>query len=159
MKRGLFEDKEHLVRVLGLFIGGVVLFLVIQGFFVPEGFGLYGHFRAGALEDNSKRVPRFAGHAACMDCHSDVAETKTHGKHAGVGCEACHWALGAHAANPDSLVPERPNGRSLCLTCHTAESGRPSWFPQIDPAAHGDEGPCIACHQPHNPGAAPEAAQ
>ena len=45
----LFGHKEHLLRVAGLFVAGVLAFLVLQAFLVPRGFGVYGHYRAGAL--------------------------------------------------------------------------------------------------------------
>ena len=51
----LFGHREHLVRVAGLFLAGVVVFVVLQALLIPEGFGLYGHYRAGALADNRAR--------------------------------------------------------------------------------------------------------
>ena len=38
--------------ILPMFLG---LFVALRAAVVPEGFGKYGHYRAGALEDNQKR--------------------------------------------------------------------------------------------------------
>jgi predicted CXXCH cytochrome family protein len=146
-----FKDAEHLVRVAALFLAGVVAFFVAQRLLVPAGFGQYGHYRAGALADNRDRPVVFAGRAACEECHTDVAETKAKGRHARPACEACHGALAAHAADP-SIKPTRPDGRTLCLRCHTALVGRPASFPQIDVAEHAPKGACTECHATHDPG-------
>ena len=53
----LFGHRGHLLRVAGLFAAGVLAFLVLQAFLVPKGFGVYGHYRAGALEENRVRPP------------------------------------------------------------------------------------------------------
>src|SRR5512141_1752826 len=96
----LFEHKGHLVRVAGLFLAGVVVFLVMQALLVPKGFGVYGHYRAGSLEENRARPVAFAGRAACVDCHSDVADAAKGGRHEAVRCEACHGPLAGHAGDP-----------------------------------------------------------
>ena len=150
-------DKEHLVRVAGLFLGGFLLFLVIQQLLVPSGFGVLGHYREGALADNRQRTPVHAGQAACVECHASEAAQRKAGKHARVGCEACHGALGEHAAAPTKLKPKRPHGRAQCEICHTANVAKPEKFPQVEPAEHAGESLCIECHSPHNPGTTPEA--
>ncbi|HET8644213.1 MAG TPA: cytochrome c3 family protein [Vicinamibacteria bacterium] len=154
MKR-IFGSAEHLVRVLLLFAAGLVAFLGLQQLLVPEGFGLYGHYRAGALDDNRARPAAFAGRAACADCHEAEPAALGRGKHAAVGCEACHGALARHAQAPDELTPVRPDPAALCLRCHARASGRSASFPQIDPADHAGEARCTECHSPHDPGSAP----
>jgi hypothetical protein len=145
------KDAEHLVRVAALFLLGLGGFFLAQRLLVPEGFGRYGHYRAGALVDEREQPVLFAGRAACEECHTDIAETKAKGKHARPACEACHGPLALHAADP-SLKPTRPDGRLLCLRCHTALVGRPPSFPQIDVAEHAPKGACIECHAAHDPG-------
>lgn len=149
--RALFKDQEHLARMAALFGGGVVVFLVLQQLLVPKGFGLYGHYRAGALDDNRARPVSFAGQAACAECHTDEATARKAGKHARVACEACHGALAKHAAEPDPK-PDKPHGRELCLKCHTANVAKPAKFPQVEPSEHAETGLCTECHQAHNPG-------
>jgi hypothetical protein len=151
----LFKDKEHLLRVAGIFLAGVVIFLVARAFLVPKDFGLYGHFRAGALDDIRAQPIAFAGRPTCETCHSEVPEVLNAGKHAKIHCEACHGPLAKHAESGEPK-PERPNGRTVCLVCHTANTAKPQGFPQIDPKDHMGDGLCTECHLAHNPGRAPE---
>jgi hypothetical protein len=148
---GRFSDVQHLVRMAALFIAGVVVFLILRALLVPEGFGVWGHFRAGALDDNRARPLRFAGREACAECHADVLDARVGSKHAAIGCEACHGPLAAHAADPDAARASRPEAAPLCRSCHERNVARPAAFPQIDPAEHGGGEPCLACHQPHHP--------
>jgi hypothetical protein len=151
-----FRDWEHLARVAGLFLAGFVLFLVLKAVFVPAGFGVYGHFRAGALDDNRGRRPSFAGQAACAECHSDVVDLRKTGKHVGVSCEACHGPLARHAEDPSAAAAHRPNAQ-LCLVCHTASVAKPRSFPRVVVEEHAGIESCLTCHTAHKPDAAPEA--
>jgi hypothetical protein len=145
------HNKEHLGRMAGLFGLGIAAFFVARYLLVPEGFGVYGHYRAGALADNMAQPLHFAGATACVDCHPDVVAARKGSKHARIGCEACHGALDAHVKASTDVVPKRPNGRELCLTCHLANVARPKTFPQVQIPEHGDAGPCLACHKAHAP--------
>jgi hypothetical protein len=149
--REIFKDKEHLVRVAVLAAGGLLVFLLVQALLVPADFGVYGHFRAGALDDNRARPVVFAGRQACAACHEDIAKARQGSRHAGVGCETCHGPLARHAEDPSALQPELPDKRTLCLGCHHVNAARPSGFPQVNPKDHGDAGPCTACHKAHHP--------
>jgi hypothetical protein len=144
-------DYVHLIRMAGLFVVGVTAFVVLRWLMVPADFGVYGHYRAGALKDNMARPIMFAGQASCVECHPDVAEVRAAGRHARVGCEACHGALAAHAGNPDGVKPVRPDPRKTCIVCHTASISKPKTFPQVVPADHAPEGSCADCHKVHNP--------
>jgi hypothetical protein len=151
--KGIFKDKEHLVRVAGLFVAGVVVFLLARAAFVPKGFGEYGHYRAGALDDNRNRPLAFAGRAACETCHWDVADARKGSKHAGIGCETCHGPQAQHANSDDpaKAKPKRPDPKTLCLRCHLENVAKPAKFPQVNPKDHGDGQPCTSCHKPHHP--------
>lgn len=149
-----FGHKDHLVRVAGLFAVAVLVFLVLQAFLVPEGFGLYGHYRAGALEENRVRPVAFAGRAACVECHSEVPEAAKGGGHAAVRCEACHGPLAAHAQDPLGSKAIKPDSRQLCARCHAANVARPPRFPQVEPASHAGDEACTSCHTAHKPGLA-----
>lgn len=151
--KGDFQESRHLLRMAVLFGAGFLVFLVLRGLFIPADFGVYGHFRAGAIEDNRKREMAFAGRTACGECHGDVVETKKGGKHRAVGCEACHGALGEHARDPDAHKAQKPDPAALCQVCHLKNVARPRGFPQIDPKDHGDGGPCAGCHAAHRPDA------
>jgi hypothetical protein len=93
----------------------------------------------------------FAGRAACVDCHSEVVDSRKGGRHERIGCEACHGPLARHAAGEDEVKPPRPDLRTTCVRCHAAKAGKPAGYPQVDPAEHAPEGPCADCHKPHRP--------
>lgn len=148
----LFGHKGHLVRMAALFGVGVLAFLVLQALLVPKGFGIYGHYRAGALEENRARPVAFAGRAACVECHSDVPEAAKGGRHEAIRCEACHGPLAGHAGDPTEKKAVRPDSRVLCARCHAANVARPARFPQVDPAEHSGNEACTSCHKAHKPG-------
>ena len=150
--RELLRDVEHLVRLAAVFAVGLIVFIVARAAFVPDDFGIHGHYRAGALQDNREKEPVFGGRGVCVECHDDVVEARAGGGHERVGCEACHGALAAHALEPSESLPERPDGARVCLRCHVALSSRPDWFPQVEPEDHAMGDPCNDCHEPHRPG-------
>lgn len=153
---GLFKDREHLARLAGLLLGALAAFVVLRGLLVPKGFGEFGHYRTGALADNAARPPSFAGRGACLECHTEVGPKLKAGKHAKIGCEACHGALAMHAGDPEKLTPIRPEPRKLCPVCHQKNIARPASFPQVDAKEHGDGEACNSCHAPHDPGSGPD---
>jgi hypothetical protein len=147
-----FADYQHVLRMAGVFIAGVVLFLVWRSWMVPEDFGVYGHYRAGAIAEAASRTPVFAGQASCIDCHSDVQQVRATGRHAQVTCEACHGPLGVHARGETDVAPIRPSNRGVCLSCHIARPGMSIPFPKIIVNEHSESGPCTDCHKSHAPG-------
>jgi len=154
---GLFGHKGHLVRVAALFAAGILVFVALQSLLVPKGFGTYGHYRAGALEDNRDRPLAHAGHRACAECHSDASQILHRGRHGHVRCEACHGALATHAQDPSVGQAVKPDARDLCARCHEQSVARPAKFPQVDAASHSGGEACTACHKAHDP--LDEAAQ
>ena len=146
-----FKDAGHLFRFAGLFVLAFLVFLVVRHFVVPKSFGEYGHYRGAAIGEIAALPIHYAGHQACESCHSDVADLKSHGKHAHVNCEACHGALEKHAEDPTSVTPKLPDTAVLCAHCHTATAAKPKGFPQVDPEQHSSGVPCQTCHQPHSP--------
>jgi hypothetical protein len=149
--RSRFRDYEHVVRVLVLFLAGVGAFLAVRSWLVPHDFGVYGHYRGGALEENRTRPISFAGRGACAECHDDVVASRKGSRHERIACEACHGALASHASGDDAAKPSRPDPRISCIRCHDARAGKPAAFPQVDVKDHAPEGPCTECHQPHHP--------
>jgi len=148
-----------LCLMAGLFVAGVLVFLVLQALLVPKGFGVYGHYRAGALEENRARPVAFAGRAACVECHSDVPEAMKGGRHEKIHCEACHGPLAAHAGDPAEKKAVRPDSKVLCARCHAASVARPASFPQVEVADHAGEEACTTCHTAHNPAQLKEATK
>jgi cytochrome c554/c'-like protein len=155
LMRESLRHRQHLFRVAALFVTGLLLFVAVRALLVPPDFGLYGHYRAGALADIRKTALSFAGRNACADCHPDISEALAKGKHARIGCESCHGALARHAEDPEKLKPAKLEVPALCLSCHTANVAKPKKFPQIDPSDHGDGARCTSCHAAHHPGDAP----
>jgi hypothetical protein len=145
------KDAGHLLRFAGLFVIAFLLFWVIRGYVVPKSFGQYGHYRGAALAEIAAHPVKYAGHAACETCHTDVVDVKNRGKHEQVNCEACHGPLAAHADDPGSVTPTKLATGVLCVRSHPASAARPNRFPQIQADAHSSGVPCETCHQPHSP--------
>jgi cytochrome c7-like protein len=163
--RGRFRHAGHVLRVAALFFFGFVAFLIVRAILIPPDFGVYGFYRAGALDDAKARPIKFAGRAACEECHAGtydppdddakaVALAKEDpvkdNKHITLNCEACHGPLAVHADDPEKPVSKVGNDK-LCLRCHLELKGRPSIQPQVIPGDHGDNDPCVSCHKPHRP--------
>ena len=146
-----FGHYGHVVRVAALFLAAVIVFVVVQGFLVPDDFGVYGHYRAGALADNRTLPLAYAGRAACVECHTDVPEAASGGAHAGIRCEACHGPQARHAEDP-AVEPGRPDAAALCVRCHARNTARPAAFPQVDEEEHAAGEACLTCHVAHDPG-------
>ena len=145
------NSYTHLLRMAALFLAGIAIFLFGRSFFVPADFGVYGHYRAGALEDNRARPITFAGQAACVECHSDIGDLRKGTKHQKVSCEDCHGPLASHAAGNEPLKPAHPDGMTTCVGCHRKSPSKPAAFPQVDIADHAGDVKCIECHNPHAP--------
>lgn len=140
------------MRVVVVFIVGLLLFLAVRAIAIPHSFGQYGHYRADSLKDIAARPASYAGHDTCVMCHQDVYDVKKTGKHVNVNCEGCHGALAVHAADPEKLVPQRPDTAVLCVRCHEANAAKPKWFPQVVSKEHAGAGvACNTCHQAHKP--------
>lgn len=150
-KRRLFKDKEHLVRMAGIFAIGVVIFLGLQLLLTPKTFGLYGHYRGAAVGEEAAKPRAFAGRAVCANCHGPQVETKQAGKHATIGCESCHGPLMQHSVTPREHKPAKADVKALCAGCHELRVGRPQWVKQVKPEEHSGGAPCNDCHQPHAP--------
>ena len=149
MKR--FKDVEHLVRLAGLFLAGLLVFGVARAELVPAGFGTLGHYRAGAIDDIRAKPPEYAGQKACADCHSDVVDLRAQARHRAIACESCHGPLAKHAADPGQMTPTLPVARPLCVHCHAANTGKSKRYPTVDVKDHAGDESCITCHKPHNP--------
>lgn len=145
------NNYSHLVRMAGLFVVGISVFFISRSFFIPSDFGLYGHYRASALDDARARPITFAGQAACVECHSDIGDLRKTARHARVSCEACHGPLAKHAEGEEPLKPAKPDGLKTCVSCHQQSPSKPPAFPQIVVADHAGDNKCIECHNPHSP--------
>jgi hypothetical protein len=165
-----FRHAQHALRVVVLLALGLVAFLVLRWALIPSDFGVYGFYRAGALNDIKARPIAYAGRAACEECHAGTYEPPddsqtakaakavkavpvdlaTDNKHSVLRCEACHGPLAVHVEDPEKPVA-KVGVDHLCLGCHLQLTGRPESQPQVLPGDHGDNDPCISCHKPHRP--------
>jgi hypothetical protein len=139
------------IRVATLFACGFLVFLIVRHSLVPPDFGVYGFYRAGALDAARDRPVMYAGREACADCHGDVVDVLKGGRHAMAGCESCHGPLAKHAAGEIDPKLKILNPRTLCITCHVKMEGKYAAFPQVDPVEHMGEPACTECHLPHRP--------
>ena len=150
-REGYFKHTQHLVRMAGIFIAGGILFVIARALLVPEGFGMYGHYRPAAVTENMAKPVVYGGRAVCGECHDDVIQDKAGGAHENIGCEACHGPHAAHAADPSTVAGVKPEVSDLCHSCHEANVARPASFPQVRTDEHSEGEPCDSCHQPHFP--------
>lgn len=153
------KDAAHLLRLAWVLAAGLLLFVVVRGFLVPKSFGQYGHYRGNALVEARAHPVAYAGHEACVTCHSEVQDIKVKGKHAHVNCEACHGPLAKHAEDPGGIQPVKLDTAKLCVRCHEANAAKPRHFPQVVSAEHSAGLACNECHQPHSPAMATEGAK
>lgn len=149
--RNLFKDKEHLVRMAGIFALGVVAFLVLQLLLVPDTFGLYGHYRAAAIGDQMRKPLTYAGRGSCARCHGPQVDVQKSGKHTTLGCETCHGPLMKHSVAPSTEKPSKLSVKKLCPSCHEQNVARPKWLEQVNSVEHSSGEACDTCHQPHAP--------
>lgn len=145
-----FRSYEHLLRLAALFAAGILLFVAVRWVLVPSDYGELGPYRTGAIAQNQARPIAYAGQAACVSCHTDVAELRRPNAHARISCEACHLPLATHAADPAVAAP-RPDGRTTCAGCHLPDAARPSGFKTVTFADHAGEEACTSCHPAHAP--------
>lgn len=178
--RDRFRHASHVVRVAMVFLAGTVVFLIARAALIPSDFGVYGFYRAGAIDDARDLPIKHAGQAACEKCHSgtywsdadnaqDVfkANPTLDNRHSSMRCESCHGPLGFHAEHElaqeaaDAAGTELPEtevtpvplvaGDKLCLPCHLEITGRPPFQPVVLVGDHGDNDACDSCHRPHRP--------
>jgi len=145
-----FRSYEHLLRLAALFALAVVVFLGLRWLLVPADYGLLGAYRAGAIDQVQARPITYAGQLACMECHTDVADTRKGNAHALVSCESCHGAHGTHASDP-AVAARRPDPRATCAVCHVPNAAKPPGFKTVVFADHAADGSCTACHPAHAP--------
>jgi uncharacterized CHY-type Zn-finger protein len=145
-----FRDYEHLVRLGAIALFALLMFVVVRAALVPDTFGLYGHYRAAAVDEIRSRAIVYAPRDSCADCHTDIVELRAKSLHNAISCQACHGPLAKHAASGEE-APQKPDAKALCAWCHAANTGKPKWYPTVDVKDHAGDESCVSCHQPHNP--------
>ena len=126
---GVSYKMRLVLLVLGIGVataGG----LIIKSFLQPASFGVYGPFRADAIEEEAAMPIRHATNASCYACHPYEAKIHQVGKHKTISCEFCHGPWADHVAGNKKIgtlpVKKGKEITTLCLRCHnTAITARP----------------------------------
>ena len=140
------------VKRLGLVIGVLVAAVLVGRFvLIPRSLVATELHQASTVAREIAKPMKFAGTAACQDCHDDVSIKKAKGYHKNLSCEGCHGPAAKHAEDPSSAKPTAPRDRKSCPVCHIYDASRPTGFPQINPTTHNPVKACITCHNPHDP--------
>ncbi len=147
----LWKIPGPVIRIAVLFVAAIVILILVRQRFVPESFGLIGHYRADAIDVVAGQEMRYAGLQACAECHTDEAESKSNSYHRGLTCEGCHGPAADHVDDPTEHLPIIPAGRGTCLRCHEYQMSRPTGFPQVIETMHNTMERCADCHEPHDP--------
>lgn len=147
-RRPMPEQIKRLAVIIVLLAGATLLtrFVLIPRSLTSTSL----HWSEASQREMAKPV-KFAGSAACLDCHDDVVAKKAKSFHRALACEACHGAAVKHTEDPSAVKPPAPRDRKFCPVCHAYDPSRPTGFPQINPTAHNPLKPCISCHNPHDP--------
>jgi hypothetical protein len=144
---------EQLTR-LGAVIAGIVAIVLLLRFVVlPESLFSARPHQAATVVRQASLPLRYAGMAACRDCHDDQYGAKLAGAHRSIGCESCHGPAAAHVANKDdaAATPPKHRDREFCLGCHGFLASRPDGFPQVVGQDHNGRKRCVVCHDAHDP--------
>ena len=144
------KQITRLLIAFALFVG---LFLVARHFLVPASFGVYGHYRADALKENTLHDMKYVDTNLCKKCHNNIDSVKKNGVHKRINCQTCHGAGNKHIDDPKLNALVKPNGREDCGKCHTINAGHlTTTIKQVNLSKHNVKEKCVKCHNPHSPG-------
>ena len=145
--------QPHLKKAFTLMALAIIAFIFVRSLVVPLSFGQYGWYRGDALGDIRNFPVEYAGSASCGEenCHTNIYSVWINGSHKTVNCETCHGPSGKHVNNIREMPGPVNDSRDYCGICHYKRVARPTTFPQIDPAVHGQDMQCTYCHNPHKP--------
>ena len=110
--------KRAVLGLVGMAIIGVVFKIVLT----PESFGVYGHYRADAIEEEANIEIRHWTNAPCFSCHAHEANIHLNGTHKTISCEFCHGPYADHITDGKKTgalpVKKGEEIKTLCLRCH-----------------------------------------
>jgi hypothetical protein len=120
--------SNHALRIVLVFLSVVVMAiigLVVKAQLIPESFGVYGAYRADAIDEEAQRPIRHGTNTSCLGCHQYEAGIHLQGRHKTISCEFCHGTLADHAQNGKKIgtlpVKKGDEITRLCLRCHNTE--------------------------------------
>ncbi|CCK78452.1 hypothetical protein [Desulfobacula toluolica] len=111
-----------IVISIGVLAGGG---LVFKKLFIPDSFGVYGHYRANAIAEAALIPVRHGTNASCFKCHPYEAKIHKKGRHQTISCEFCHGTYADHINKGKKIgilpVKKEKQITTLCLRCHNTE--------------------------------------
>lgn len=115
--------NTHVIRIAVILVIAAVLGYAATRIFRPDGFGEYGHYRAGAVQDEINREVRHMTNDSCLTCHHYIKEMHQTGIHKTVSCEFCHGPYADHIDKDGKIIAKLPvkkgeEIKTLCLRCH-----------------------------------------
>ncbi len=120
--------SKHALRIILVFSSVIVMAgigLVVKAQLIPESFGVYGAYRADAIEEEVQRPIRHGTNASCLGCHKYEANIHLQGLHKTISCEFCHGTSADHVRDGKKIgtLPVKKEGEitTLCLRCHNTE--------------------------------------
>jgi len=155
--------NSHVKRIIVGLIVIVALGLAGKKLLAPKSFGVYGHYRADAIEEAATVEIRHGTNASCLSCHAFEAQIHLSGKHSTISCEFCHGPYADHAKDGKKIgtlpVKTGEEIKTLCLRCHNrAIQARPGdVIKTVIMPAHLEEQKvktthlCNQCHHVHAP--------
>ena len=96
--------NTHFIRIIVILAVLAVVGIGVRAMMVPKDFGQYGHYRAGAIQDEINREVRNGTNASCLPCHPYIKEMHFSGVHKTVSCEFCHGPFGDHLRRQQWLL-------------------------------------------------------
>jgi hypothetical protein len=155
--------NTHVIRLVIVLLAAGLLAIGARAALLPAGFGKYGHYRAGAVEDEARREIRNMTNDSCLACHPDIKRVHLDGVHKTVSCEFCHGPLADHVKD-NQVIGKLPVKRDLeikdlCLRCHNqiirarpGEAIKMIAMPKhLEEKQVQVEHNCNQCHHVHSP--------
>jgi len=98
---------------------------LFKGLLLPDSFGVYGNYRADAINDAVEVPLRHGTNDSCFKCHSFEAKIHKAGLHKTISCEFCHGTYADHVQGDKKTgaLPVKTGNQitTLCLRCHNTE--------------------------------------
>lgn len=91
----------------------------------PDSFGVYGYYRADAINEALEVPIRHGTNDSCFKCHPFEAKIHKAGLHKTISCEFCHGTYADHVEGDkkSGTLPVKTGDQitTLCLRCHNTE--------------------------------------
>ena len=121
---GLSYRMRLILICIGIFVMTGVGFL-FKNLLLPDSFGVYGPFRADAINEAAAVPIRHGTNDSCFKCHPFEAKIHKAGLHKTISCEFCHGPYADHVTRDKKtgLLPVKTGDQitTLCLRCHNTE--------------------------------------